>query len=375
MKHRIGIIVCILCWISGSGFTRVPSQDGIPVIYSLLKSEQPDSLGYNIVSGLTSMIYKGVMEGKIKLWDSQKKQLQLLPATLQAIEKSSNAKFEAVENIYVYELWEQKKTEVKIVTKGFEFAKKTNGKVEVSFGYVEYNEALNLFKTSFVETNADGFCFIPFERVLKLKQFKYNMIQFGEQVVKTKDESDRIKKLAFERNKYSPDLDELKVDKKVSYFITENHRLKDDKLLNNGNLFLLSLEDYLNNNLATYYRLAGIPLTDSLLNNPPKHFKIAKVNVTETWDKNGDYISYQPDSIAIFVGDIILKSVAKEEFSKWDLVVDFKGMEDFLKEKQFFYVLNKINNQPIEKVLSYKYQQALFNADWRQINKYVKESE
>ncbi len=377
MKKRISTVILYFCLVimASEKIDAVPSSDAVPVIFSIVKAEQPDSLGYNIVSGLASLIYNGIVDGKIKLWDSQKKQLQLMPATLLAIEKSGNTQFTAVENIFVYELWETKKSQLKVKTLGFEFAKKTNGKVEINYGYVEYNDALNLIKTSYVETNADGYCFVPYEWVLKMKKYNYNMIQFGQEIVKTKDESERIKKLAFERNIYSPDLEELIVDKRVSYFITENHRLKDDKTLDNGNLLLSSLAEYLNNNMSIYYHLAEIPFTDSLLNNPTKHIRVGKVEITETWDKNGDYISFQPDSIIIFVNDSPLKSVAKEEFNSWDMVVNFKGIEDFLKEKQFFYVINKINNQAIEKAKSYKYQQALFNADWKQINKYVKESE
>ena len=377
MKQQTGLLFFLVAWMifSSQPAFSMSGTERLPVIYNIVKSEQPDTLGYNIVSSMASILYKGIMDGKIKLWDSRKKEIQLLPSTVMAIEKNNEVRFVDVENVYVYELWETRKKALTIHVMGFEFVKKASDKSNILFGFVEYQDAISLFQSSFMEADADGFCFTTFYPVFMKKQYPFKMVQFGSQVVKTIDESEKIRKIVLERNPYHAVSEESGNDKRISYFITENHRLKEDKKLEKGNLLLSSLSDYLNRNLSIYYRLANIQLSDSLLKNPPKHLRVSKVQVTETWNKNGDYITYQPDSLEMFLGAVKLKTLSRDEFLKWDMVVDFKGMEDYLKEKEFFYVISKVNSQPIERAKSYKYQQALIKADWRQINKYVKETE
>ena len=349
------------------------NYDRFPVIINVVRNEQPDSLGYNIVADVSEVIYKGIMKGRIKLWDSQKKELQILPTTLESIEKSSKTRFASIENMFIYELWDVGKTDVKVSTVGYEFVKRTPGQQDVVYGYVDYDDAMITLKSTFDEPNADGFWYATIDQLLRMRQFQYHMIQFGTLRVKDLDESERYKRYAFDKKEYKPDMEDIHFNKRVCYLIEENHLLQGDAKLDKANLFLNSMEDFLNANIWIYYTMKGIRLSDSLKHFPLVHLKISKAEVTEIWNMNGTYISFQPQTIVLYANDTALRPITMDELVKWKMVIDFKSVEDFLKEKPFFYIINKINNQPIDRFSAYKYEKALLNADWKAINKYVKD--
>lgn len=349
------------------------NYDRFPVIINVVRNEQPDSLGYNIVADVSEVIYKGIMKGRIKLWDSQKKELQILPTTLESIENSSKTRFTSIENMFIYELWDVGKTDVKVSTVGYEFVKRTPGKEDVVYGYVDYDDAMITLKSTFAEPNADGFWYTTMDQLLRMRQFQYHMIQFGVLRIKDLDESERYKRYAFDKKEYKPDMEEIHLNKRVTYLIEENHHLAGDKKIEKGNLLLNSCEDFLNSNSWIYYTMKGIHLSDSVTSYPPLHLKISKAEITEIWNMNGTYISFQPQTIVLYANDTTLRPITMDDLSKWQMVVDFKSVEDFLKEKPFFYIINKINNQPVDRFSAYKYEKALLNADWREINKFVKD--
>jgi hypothetical protein len=367
-KHYLILILIFSFWKTYGGI--IP--DRLHVLISVARNEQPDSLGYNMVSELSAVIYKGIINGQIKLWDSPKKTLAIMPNTLESIENSSHTLFASIENLYIHESWNIGKSDVKITTLGFEFVKKIPGKEDIQYGYVDYDDAMITLKSNFSEPNADGYWYVTFDQLLKSRQFKYSIYQFGNRIIKDLDESDSYMHSAFESKEYKPEMEEIKHNKLVTYTIEENHRLQGDAKLEKGNLFLNSMESFLNSNSWIYYNMIGVHLSDSMKHYPPVKLKISKVVINEIWNMNGTYITYQPQTIVLYANDSALRPITMDEIRRWDMMVDFKSVEEFLKEKPFFSIINKINNQAIDRFASYKYEKALLNADWRAINKYVK---
>jgi len=368
-KLYLVILFIFTVWMSYAG----NDFDRFHVLINVASNEQPDSLGYNIVSGISAVIYKNIINGRITLWDSPKKEIQILPNTLISIENSNKTRFSSIENLLIHEIWDIGKMDVKIATTGFEFIKKTPGKEDMEFGYVDYDDAMITLKSTFSEPNADGFWYVTFDQLLKLRNYPYTIIKLGDNRVKNADESERYKHIVFDKKEYKPDMEAIQFNKRVCYSIEENHLLQNDKKFEMGNLLLSSFEEFLNDNFWIYNAINGIQFNDSVKIKPPPHLKVSKAEVTEIWNMNGTYLSFQPQSIVLYINDTAQRPITMDELSKWEIVVDFKGVEDFLKEKPFFYIITKINNQPVDRFSAYKYQKALLNADWRTINKYVKD--
>ncbi len=374
LKKRISLFL-LLAFLAiilpTKSFAGDKEPETLPVICNLVKKNQPDDLGYNAVSGLAYVLYKGIMEGKIKLWDSNKKKINLLPETLRAVENTSHSKFTDVENVFVYEYWNISAKEIKVRTAGFEFAKTGEGKDAISYGFIDYNEAAEWIRNSFIPANADGFSHITVDYVLRARQYNYQLIQYGAKVVKSFDESERIRKSTFEKLDYKPGHEAIRQDKHVSYLIVPNYVLKDDPKIQYGNVIINAFEDYLNTNLVDLLNMKHSDFNEALAKNPQQLYKINKIEVHETWHKNEDYISYLPDSVTLTINEITYPSIKFAYLNQWQMVIDFKSLEDVLKEKQYFFIINGINAQAIGRSKAYDYDRALYNADWKLLNIYV----
>src|SRR6187551_874104 len=114
----------------------------IPVLLRLTSAAQTDTTGCNFVTELSSLVYREVMAGRTKLWDSPEKELRIAPASLQAICEGSRVQMGADSGqlIYIYEYWEEQKEEIKSRTLGFLFSSRSPNGKEISFGYVEYSD-------------------------------------------------------------------------------------------------------------------------------------------------------------------------------------------------------------------------------------------
>ena len=157
------------------------------------RSEQADTFGCNIVNAITQSIYEKVCDGSLTLWDSQKKEISISASTLKSIEKSSGVSFDHQETVFIYEIWDQGKKEITTQTIGFSFIHKRGTSEEVLFGYVDYKDVADLFYKSRINTNASGNFSATFSSVLDSKGFNYTLVQFGDRLVRTANESEDLK--------------------------------------------------------------------------------------------------------------------------------------------------------------------------------------
>jgi hypothetical protein len=229
----------------------------IPVMLYAGKTLQSDSLGYNIVNDLSSAVYRSVINGSVKLWDSQKKDIQVLPASLQKIEKSSSVTFSGCEHLFIYELWtiEKKLSSSDII--GFYFSSVDKSGQTVSFGYVDAKELPDTILGSYVRLNENGSEPVTILRVLRCKLYFYNVVQYKGKKLNSPEEALSVKKekeaqlLKFIS---CPPLEEIKT---VMYSIA-----REDSLLNadgkvKSNLLLDVLEDLFSENREALLNIGG----------------------------------------------------------------------------------------------------------------------
>ncbi len=137
-------------------FSGTANAQQLPVLLMLQRAEQVDTSGCNFVEQVTALVYEEIIANRVKLWDSQKKEIQITGTTLKEIEKHSSVSFVNQETIFMYEYWENNKKEIVTQTLGFSFIHRGNTAEEVAFGYVDYNDLKELFLKTRINSNASG---------------------------------------------------------------------------------------------------------------------------------------------------------------------------------------------------------------------------
>lgn len=322
----------------------------IPVLIFVNTYDQADSVGFNIVQSLPEFVYDQVMAGKVTLWDSPKKEDRIEAKTLTQIEKYAQTSFKVTNQLFIYENWIKDRKSLIIKTLGFYFSgKKANGE-EVAYGYVDYLELDSVFQFTLVPSNADGNCGMTFDDALKQKLYNYNIVQYNGKRIESVKEAITIK------NEIKPLLPKKKwsdqEDCKIIRYVIEDSVGNQNSRFAESRKFIASLEKYLEETPEFFLNIGGDQLTSD-----PSIYKIRvdKVEMEEYWIKSGNNISYSIYSMRIYVNNTALNALPVDEIQRMDFLINFMSVNDFLKEKEFYFRILKINSQdiPPEKAAAY----------------------
>lgn len=338
-----------------------------PVLLFLSSRDQSDTLGYNLVNELPPLVYNEIMSGRVSLWDSPKKEVQIKPSTLRKLEESSGVEFSRTTQLFIYELWDIDKKAGALQTLGFYFSGRNNAGEEVSYGYVDFLPLQEVLRHTPIPTNANGNCYSSFESVLLNKYYFFNIMQYGEKQVANLKEALQLKeemKKIVSGKTTPPDFD----CKLVSYSIDDSS----DSGKNSGSkskVFINILQTYLNDNREVFYNLGGDKIRNFM---QPGKILVSRVEVKERWKKQGDVIQTEPELVRIYVDGKALDSLSGEEFGKLEFLVDFKSPLDFLNEKEFYFRILKINSQTIPIEQSDAYLKGLRTWKWNVLTDFAK---
>ena len=84
----------------------------------------------------------------------------------------------------------------------------------------------------------------------------------------------------------------------------------------------------------------------------------------EYWIKSGNNISYSIYGMKIFVNNVALNVLSVDEIQRMDFLINFRPVNDFLKEKEFYFRILKINNQDIPPEKSSAYLNGITELRW-----------
>lgn len=360
--HIILLCFPVLGLQAGKSYTEVP------VLIHLPKGEQSDTFGFNLVEHLPHLIYKKINEGKLNLWDSPKKQVIISPEALKDIENSNNVSFAYTQNLFLNELWTSSRRKTEFVILGFSFLSESP-KGKISFGYVDLLDALPFLGSEFIPCNVNGPAQLTYINALYSRKYTFNLLQFGNKDFTVNPvASFQIKKDAFYSKKKVNGIYRFPQTKMVTYVLEKNIGQLNDP----GADCIASIEKYLNNNKEVLFNIGGNKYFDY----QRKVFEITvtRVEITEIWEKNGTQITFKPYQVRIFANNKPLDVISFEEVAKWQLLINFKTLEDVLKEKGFDYSIYKINKDLIPYAESSIYLKALKEYKWSQVSYYVKYS-
>jgi hypothetical protein len=342
--------------------------DEIPVLLMLKRSEQIDTSGCNFVEQVTALIYKEIIENKVKLWDSPAKEIQITGATLKEIERNSNTSFVNQETVFMYETWDNVKKEILTKTIGFSFLHKNENEEEVSYGYVDFKDLNELFLKTRINTNANGIYNSTYTTYLLKKNFTFNIVQFAGKAVKSLGESDELKKSYIRNLKFNQSLvGYYPPDKFISYIIDNYSEGTDQKTMNSRALFK-QIEDYFMNNQEVFFNMGGDRITSHIQRNK---MKVTRVEVNEMWRKINGEITYEPRSMVIYINDSALNEMSPRAIADMEIIINEQNFTTFLKEKQFNLIVTRINSQVIKRKDAYLYLKGLFAAEWNRVIEYV----
>ena len=340
----------------------------VPALIHLYAANQSDTNGFNLVDELPKLLYKNILEGKLTLWDSPKKQVAISPNALKNIENSNNATFSNVESLFINELWTSNRRKTEFFIAGFSFLAETD-KGRVSFGYVDAKEAILILANNFILTNVNGPAELSFINALYSRKYDFALIQFGNtDFSKNIALAQKIKNDAFYSKKKVNGLYLLPTSKLLSYVIEKNVADKNDA----GSALIKGLENFLNSNKEIFFEIGGNKYYD--FHTYKNELSITRIEIVEEWQKKGNTFSYVPKNIKIYINNKPLNTLSFEDIEKWNLLIQFKSIDDILAEKKYIFSIFKFNNTFIPSDESALYLKALKEYKWTQVSNYIKYS-
>lgn len=339
------------------------------VILRVKADEQEDTLGVNVVNEITKVAYAAIREGKVQLWDSPKKEVAISFNSLKQIEKSSGLNFIDQKIIFIYEIWNNEKKKLTSETQGFLFSSKLDNGEAVVFGYVDYDGLKNIIATSTPVINANGDCYLNLNNYLSKKKYNYQLLQFGDKVINNITDSKLIKESFIRGNKfnvnaYSKDTVESKY---VEWTLSSSEKLKGAKAQSSRD-FTNALTNYFHQNLEVLYNLSGKNAEEILQNGT---WKISSVSFAEIWKKKDDVISSVPLWMSVNIDSTIIDSIYMDNLVNWDFTINDQNWLDYIQQKNFLYLIVKLNSDIIPPEKSIKYQKGLFTHKWNNLINFV----
>jgi hypothetical protein len=339
------------------------------VILRVKAEEQEDTLGVNIVKEITKVAYEAIRDGKVQIWDSPKKEVIISFSSLTQIEKSSGLRFIDQQLIYIYDIWFIEKKKLKSETKGFLFSSKLENGDAVVFGYVEYDGLKSIIATSSASINANGDCYINLNNNLKKKDYNYQILQFGDMVINNVSDSKLLKESYIGNNKFNVEsIAKDSVESKfIEWTISSSEKLSGTKAKASRD-FINALTTYFQQNMEVLYNLSG-KNAEAILQNGT--WKVSSISFAEIWKKSVTGIKSTPLWMSVSIDSVVIDSIYMDNLVNWEFTVNDQNWLEYIQQKNFLYLIVKVNSDviPIEK--SIKYQKGLFTHKWNNLINFV----
>jgi hypothetical protein len=362
MKRWIAIVLFFVLSVA-----KVQAQ--IPVILRVTAAEQADSIGCNFVQELCRITYDAILSGNVKLWNSSNKEFHIIAQSLKEIDASANTSFLNQEVIFIYEMWSNSNKELKSTTSGFLFSNRNSKGEDVEYGYVEYTDLQEFLMRERVVTNANGNFNSNLASFLNSKNYNYQFLQFAGKVINNITDSKKIRDEYIGNQRFNISAFSLnEVPQKLVVWTLDKSTEAPSEKVNHGNELLTAINEYLKNNQEVFFNLGA----DKLPNFTQKtKWKVTKIEVNELWKRVGGDILYDPLGLIIYINDTPLSEIPYKDLLKLEIKVNNLLLINYIRLKDFNYVIRKINQQEITRSQSYLYQKALIQSPWNKLTYFV----
>ncbi len=363
---RHSLIVLLFLVFAGSS----QAYRDVPALIYLNKPEQPDTIGFNLVDGICSLLYPRILEGSVPLYVSPEKSLRIDANSLQALENTSGTRFEGCPDLFIHEYWSSSKKSTQFRIEGFSFVNKNQVNEKVAFGFVSIQDIDSLLKHTFIPTSANGSYHVSFEQALMSRKYSYHLVQLGQEAFFSDPmQAVKLKRDAFQSGKEIRTQSFIPAHKQITYQVVKKKYSTD---IDWSNSLVLAIEEVLKENPELYMNLGG-QRYDSF---PAKEFRVPEVRgllVEEDWIKTDRHAHIESARIKIILVNGDLHWIELSELEQYGIVLHYKSLREILNEKPFEFDLFRINDQEIDPALGRKYFEGMKKAPWNQLNAYVAE--
>lgn len=340
----------------------------VPALIHLNKDEQADSSGFNLVTSLSELVFREIQSGSISLYDSPNKKIKISAEALLSLQTSSGTNFTECPDLFIHEYWSSNRKSTSFEILGFSFINKNRIDEKVAYGYVDMEEIQSILNKEHIPCNANGVADLSFEDALLSRNYYYHLVQFGDNgFYKDPVKAVQIKLEAFGSGKTIRNQLPLQPKKRMVY---ELHKKKYTTDIDISNSIIEGLQKVLNENPELFFNLGGarfVSFPDTLIDIP----ELTGILVDEVWVKKGGKPVIQSIKLKLFTTKGDLDWVDYQVFEEAGFMVEYKNLLHILRDKDFEFELQKINDQPIDSSKGRKYFEALKKAQWSSISEYV----
>lgn len=331
-----------------------------PVLLHLSDAKQPDSIGFNLVKSIPELLYPRIISGDLAIWENSDKRLVIGAQNFIKKENEAMSPFVRSDDLFIHEFWQLFKRNFEFGIQGFTFSGKTKTGQTVNYGYVDAVDVIELMKTEMIPNNANGTSELSYWDALQSYMFQFRLVQFGKNDFKTNMKSS----LAYQYQAiYDPkifrEFASVSSTKSIEYKVL-SPTINSNK--ENASIYS-SVEKYVNENKQTILNATDAEHFSTIIFLP---WKIDNISIVEKWSKYKNIPFQELVSMKLFIDkhEIVL---SKNQLEELGIKINFQGIEEYLSEKRFSFLLEKINDQEILPQQSEGYYKNLLTKDWNHI--------
>lgn len=334
------------------------------VILSVEIGRQEPAYGYNFCSEINQIIRPLILKNSLPFYTDITKTIPLSGEVLSKLEETNGVSF-LRSNLYLFETWTSKGKETFTKTVGISFYAIDSIGDLVSFGYVDLSSITNLLANISLTTQADGYYPVTALVGLEHKLFTYQIENFNGKPLRSTKKREKLKR-AFINPKTLKSTQPLSTEKLIRYHIP-----KEDSVSEKNTALYLAINDFFATNPQEALNLLAITNNQVSVKQIAK-WKVKSLSVYDMW-KNDQELIQKPILLRVeFDNGMVADSINLSYFKTQEISIDNYPLTEFLALKQFNYHITTINFQQISAEQAPNFKRALFEADWTEINKFVR---
>lgn len=359
--HLFKKIIPILILAGCATGTKLPkSYDYTPALLHASASKQTTDIGFNIVNEIQALVYPRLLTGDIPLWENSDKKIQITKERFIQLEKTANRPFVASNDLFIHQAWQLFKRNFDFGILGFSFSGVTKSGAKLNYGYIDAVDVIDLMRSQNIPNNANGNSSLTFWNALLSNSYQSNLVQFGRNDFRTNPQlAFQLKFQATEDPKIYRDFYQIIPAKEIEYKVlspTINSNSQNE-------LFYKILEQALNANKQI---VLNADKSEHFMYLSTKYWKLDNITITETWTKKNNLPFQQLKGIEIFTeGHSVF--LPKSSLDELNIKINLQGVEEYITEKSFSFLLQRINSQEIAPREAEAYYTALRNNNWNKI--------
>lgn len=336
------------------------SYERTPVLLHLSSIKQNDSIGFNLVRALPELIYAKLLTGDLALWEGSDKTKVVGSQEFAALERTAVTPFVGGEDLFIHEYWQIFKKNFTFEIQGFSFTGRTKFGGKINYGYVDAKDILNLLKTYKIPANASGSSELTYWDALQSKSYQFNLVQFGYNDFRNNaNASTFLQYQAIHDPKIQRELATITPIKEISYKVLSPSI---NSNIENKNFYSIFTE-YVNDNKQTILNATDEAHFQTIFF---ENWKIDNISITEKWSKHQNIPFQELISIELFI-DKHAVSLNTKQLEEMGIKVNLQQLPEYISEKRFSFLIEKINNQEIAPQQSEAYYKALSTKPWNKI--------